>query len=427
MIIMEKYEGYDRIKTVIKRSKAQSPDAGELSGNRGELKKTPQLQRYQAKILKDDELRAFLSILRDAVINSGYQFVGTTQKVEEANKKFKELKFRKKFKRIAFDSLTLLHSYVELEKNKANDVIKLNIPDASLIYPKLKLNGDVVSFHQDYEVMEKDKKITKTINWSTDEMVHFTIDESSADYYGVNYVETLDGIIKLKDEVFKYILNLFETNAFKLHYHGVGVNPEDVQKFYDMIMSSYENNEGIVVTVGTNELEGKKYLDESLLLPLIELLNLLRNRILTLLRVPPIIAGTVDNSNRSNSDVQAEVAFKNRIRAIQEDLEDDINFELLPKLGLTDVEFKFKKYDLNEKKKLTELMVSLLGANADKNKLIEYVKEMGMNLPDGFFKEEEIESENNGVSLPPNSPMFESRKPQDNFKEKDYKLNKENR
>lgn len=402
--------------TVIARSKAESPDANSLAGDKkGAIEQQHKLQKAQREILADDEIRAFYSILRDATVNSGYYFEGSKTVVQKAEKVFKEIKFRKKFKRIVFDALSLLHGYVELEYNKGGKVMAINIPDATAIYPVLDIHGKIIEFRQNKIKTQKGKK--KYIKWTPEEMVHFTIDESTADYYGVTYTETLKSIIKLKKDILAYIQSLFTNNAFRVHYHSEGVSQEDAAQYVDMIYSQYQTESGLVITAGSNQLTGKKYVDETILEPLMNMLNLLRNRILTLLRVPPIIAGTVDNSNRSNSDVQADVALQNRIQAIQEDLEDDINFELLPKMGLNNVEFKFKNNSVDTIKKVNEIIIGLLNAQANPKKTMEWVRELGYNYPLDLFPEN---METADVSLDKNSTLHESRKSQDNFDDSNY-------
>lgn len=417
-----------KLANIIKRSKAESPDASQLSGlNKGDLKRIEMLQETQRVILSDDELRAFYSILRDAVINSGYEFVGDEAEVKKAEKLFKKLKFRKKMKRITFSVLTLLHAYIEVEQNKAGEPLNMHVPDAARIYPEMTTTGKILRYKMDRVRPKNSKK--KPIVWTPEEMCHLTVDESTADYYGVTYVESLKRVISLKKDILDYIDYLFKSNAFRVHYHGEGISEAEATAYYDMIKGQYEINDGMLITAGETSLIGHKYVDEKVLEPLIQMLNMLRNRILTLIRVPPIIAGTVDNSNRSNSDVQAEVAFRNRIRAIQEDLEDDINFELLPLLNLDPmkIEFRFKKDNIKDLSNVNNIMVGLLNANAKSDKVVDFIRSLGYPYPKDLFPKPE-EMVDNNVSLDKNSTLHQSRAPQDNFDDQNYgKLNENNR
>lgn len=423
---------YSHIKTALIRSKRQTPDAPFLDGDKkGKLKNTDRLRQVKEKIMKDDDLRAYFSILRDAVLSSGWELIGDNQsKIKECYERLEELSFRKKIKKVLFSGLCLLHSYMELERTKNNKVVGIYPVDATEVYPKLQANGKILSYHQDIKV-GKDKKSDNTINWTLDDMAHFTFDDQFSEYYNLDIIATIEDIYKLKQSIYKHLINMFDHNVFKLHFHGVNVSKSDIENFTDMIFENYRDNTGISVTVGKEEMIAKKYVEESVVLPLIELLNMIRNKYLTLLRVPPIVAGSVDNSNRSNSDTQADVALKLRLDGIREDFEDDMNSDFLPKLGYKDIKFRFKDQDLREVKKLSEILSTLIGSGADKKKINKWLKELPYGLPNNLFKEEEkkdnpIQTTENEVDIPQNSPLFDSRKPQDNFEDKEFgKLNDE--
>ena len=113
------------------------------------------------------------------------------------------------------------------------------------------------------------------------------------------------------------------------------------------------------------------------------MLNYTRQQILTLLRVPPIIAGIPDNSNRSNSEIQARKAFDGRIISIQTDLADELSWELFPLLGWEKADFKFAPIDKRAEKDDIEIIVALKGIGLDDKSLLTYIKSVGIQLPEG--------------------------------------------
>lgn len=432
-----KTDKYSAIKTAIVRSKQQTPDAGRIQGlKKGNLDNTVRLSKVKDMILSDEDLRAFFSILRDAILSAGYELTGDNQtRVKECYDFLEQVKFRKKLKIVLFSGLTLKHSFLELERSKNKKVFDIHTGDATYIYPTLKDNGKILRYNQDLIVTNNNNESTrKTITWELAEMAHFTFDDQYSGFYNKDILYTIESLYALKQRVIEHLQNMFKHNVFKLHYHGTNVSTKDIQGFTDMIWENYNNNSGISVTVGKEPMVAHKYVDETAILPLIELLNLIRNKFLTLLRVPPIIAGTVDNSNRSNSDTQADVAFQITLDGAREDLEDDINSDFLPKCGFDDVKFRFKKQDLRDIKKLSEILSTFLGAGADEKKINKWLKDLRYGLPVNLFKEKKeqpmvlqnalngdnSEDTNNGVTKPQNSPLFESRQPQDNFGDKDY-------
>ena len=107
-----------------------------------------------------------------------------------------------------------------------------------------------------------------------------------------------------------------------------------------------------------------------------------KEQIITLLQVPPIISGTVDNSNRSNSEIQARLVFYNTIRAFQNLILEELNYELLRKLHWKKVEFRFAAIDQRvdvETLKLAKTMRSDL--NFTQEAVEAFLQENGFKLP----------------------------------------------
>ena len=408
-------------------------------------------------VIEDEELRAFYSILRDAIVKGGYILAGEDKKVEKAQKKLKELKFRKKLKRITFDALVCKHSFIEHEKNVNGETIAINILDPAYTYPYMDKRGKVLAFYhipsevggatstQDNTVYDPSTRrspdvSSDAVKWELDEISHVYVDEISPYFWGYTDVESMQDILLLKKKLVKHLRRLLDQDWFRPHFHGKSVGADDVDAFLEMITLSMSNPDLPITTIGDEDMEAKRFMDESVFLPIIEMLRELRNKILTLIRVPPIIAGTVDNSNRSNSDVQAYFSFNNRVKAIQEDIEDDINDDLLPKLGIEDVEFRFPEVNDRDLMEHLDMAVKMIMQGAKKEVINDWLIDKGYDVPKDMFPtleeqlaeqdkrmehmqpanpEGETEGETEG-KLDKNSNLHPSRQPQDNFNKNDY-------
>ena len=107
-----------------------------------------------------------------------------------------------------------------------------------------------------------------------------------------------------------------------------------------------------------------------------------------LLKVPPIMVGLPDNSNRSNSDSQIK-SFANANKSVRKKLLSYFE-ELFDKLGLKEVEFSWNPMDERDEQKDVEIAEKLFKMGAKPEQLEKYLRNVGLELPDGkFFNEQE--------------------------------------
>jgi len=426
----------NRFSVLLKESKSITSDAPKFNGDKkSEIINNESLPDVLSKVLNDPEIRAFTGIQRDAITRSGYTIIGTDSAVKKANKKLKALNFRKLLKRITSDLIIFKHAFIEVQRNRSkSDVIGLKALDPTTIRPIKDLHDNILFWYQyspDVDVKDIIGKVSSTTKktamdvlqqrdvplWDINELSHMTIDETTSTFWGVTDMHTLEQINDIDNALLKHIELLFKQNWFRVHFHSKTNGDTDYQEFLDQFATNMEFPEDPMLTTGPEEMVGKKYVDETVLLPIIEMRRDLRNQKLTLLRVPPIIAGTVDNSNRSNSDVQAHYAFNNRVRAIQEDMEDDLDFDLFKKIGLQNIEFKFNEVSNRSLREIVDIMMLFISQGADASKMSEWAQAKGYDIPiDVWQKLEEkqkVELEQS-KKLPENSNLQPSRKAQDN-------------
>jgi len=74
-------------------------------------------------------------------------------------------------------------------------------------------------------------------------------------------------------------------------------------------------------------------------------INAQNDEIIRVVQIPPIVAGTVDNSNRSNSEIQERAVFGRVAHAWQNFFVNELNNEFREKVGWKDVSFEFPQAD----------------------------------------------------------------------------------
>jgi len=448
------YQNKMSSKTVFKDSKSITTDVKQF----GDKKVSPIIhpENYTEVlrwVMQDEELRAFISILRDSVIRSGFNLKGENKKkVTNAEKFLKKVNFKKKYKRMVSDLIIFKHAFMEVEKGKVSGkALDIHMLDPAKIKPVMNIHGKVLFWYQDKDGVDVNNSMSidavkrkGVIAWETKELIHISIDEISPTFWGFTDIYTLRDIILMKSKLQAYMSRLLTDGWMMPHLHSkTDMTQEDLDKFLDMLATHKANPEDPLLTMGSEDLEGKRYITEDVFIPLIELGRDLRNKMLTLLRVPPIIAGTVDNSNRSNSDVQANFALLNRVRAIQEDMEDDLNHAFFTAVGFEGVEINFAQSTNRDLKEMVDIMVLLIGQMGKREVVIDWARSKGYDLPEDLFPtEEEIEAKQlkeaetsspslaNGepkgeASLPKNSNLKKSRKPQDKSNQDGYGIKKD--
>jgi plasmid stability protein len=397
-------------------SKALDEDAARLSssltGNnpegQGKVAPTANYRYIHRQILEDEEVRGFYGFLVDAIVQSGYRLVGDNEaEVKKATKKLESLKFNKFRKGMYFKCLTEFHDFIELIPNKeGNEIAELKHQPNYAMEPIKTKRGVLKGF-------VKTDIDGKEVKWKLNEMAHISVEDFDGTFWNTPQIVTLERLITLKKFVMEHLLRKFKNNVFKQHFHLQNANEDEVKEIIRNMIITTEEREKFFVTAGTDPLVGKKMDEETSVLPLIELLNKIRNMMLTLIRVPPIIAGTVDNSNRSNSDTQANFTFIMRIKSFLCDIEDEINAELLPLLGFKDVKLKHNTINLKEDKEWLEMGNQLVAMQANKEKVLGWLNDKGLELPEDLFEGMEDEKNENEDKMPfaPNSNLFPSRKP----------------
>jgi len=356
-------------------------------------------------VMSDEELRATISIIVDTLTKSGYTLVGSKTNIQNTEKLLSKLRFSKILRKIYWNILVYGNAFIEIVKTSAGTVVKLKVVDTPSIEIDIDEKGNVFGYYQVDPTTGAKKPY-----WSADEMVHISVDEITSSIWGNSPLTSLDTIITLKKYVLEHIEWLFKTNQFRTHFHAIGLSKNDVKSFISMIKEGMIDREKFLITVGNAPMEGKVLQDTKTIADLLDLLQYLRHQILTLLRVPPIIAGTVDNSNRSNSEVQARIVFATRINAIQQQLNDEITEELFPAMGIKNVKFVHKPIDIKEEKDNVDIAIKLIGTGADKEKVLDWLNKKGLDLPEGLFPKEATTEK---IKLPENSNLYPSRQPQD--------------
>jgi len=345
--------------------------------------------------------------ISDEVIKNGYLVKTENKQLKKSIEKdlLKKYRFKRILRRLVYNLLIYGNVFVEIvyKDNQPAELHLLETTDMEIISNE---HGEVLGYKQEHD--------GKIVTFTTDECVHISLNNITSALWGEVDMKVLYQTISLKQFLEKFLINLFRYNKFRDAWKIESADEIQIKNFVnDLRLARDQPDKELVVEGEISKIAGREIKD---LDQLVELLNYTRQQILTLLRVPPIIAGIPDNSNRSNSEVQARKAFDGRVKSIQDVISDELSWELFPKLGWDNADIEFGPIDKRAEKDDIEIIMALKNIGLDNDSLLKYIENVGIQLPEGA----KIESMSTGAN-----PFPESRKPEDKSAEVKHETGEE--
>jgi hypothetical protein len=174
----------------------------------------------------------------------------------------------------------------------------------------------------------------------------------------------------------------------KLAYILNESSPDQIKAFVENLRRVKQNpNEDLVIKTQTKDGFDLKEFQVKFDDGLNTVLNYLRTEVLMVTRVPPMWIGLTEGANRSTSEALI-YPFEVRVRKIQSIVASQINKELLPKMRLQNLEFKFNPIAFSSEKSIMEIaqMMKAIGLESkDENgehPIIYYLKNKGIQIPE---------------------------------------------
>lgn len=131
------------------------------------------------------------------------------------------------------------------------------------------------------------------------------------------------------------------------------------------------------------------------------------DEIIRVVQIPPIVAGTVDNSNRSNSEIQERAVFGRTVVAWQNFLVHEFNRQFKDKLGWGDTSFEFPEADERKQEAALVRAQKLKEIGYSNEAIHDVLVESGVKIKPDF---QEMDATEGGS---PDLSQYDSRKPRD--------------
>lgn len=304
-------------------------------------------------------------------------------KPEEELRLDEKYQFRTNFMRKTFLIGKLYNNaFWEIVKGIENTTLYLNVLDSANIEPITKPNGDPIS----YRTKLPDPTTGQYATWDKDEIVWVKFNDRSQGYAPVD-LKALYETLCTKEFIRRYIAWLWKTGQYRVLYNFKGsVDKQSIEDFIAYNSKHDDNFKSPFLMKGDMEVMSVRSIQETSFI--VELLKYLDSQILVLLRVPPIDAGIVDASGRSNSDAQnnSMLAHVNSYKSI---VEDKINFELFPKINKSTLLIRFAPTDRFAEKQVFEVVQIMQSVGMTPEAIEEYMQDRGLYYKSKLFKDPE--------------------------------------
>lgn len=360
------------------------------------------LKTYQ----EDPVVQAALTTRADAILASGYTIEGAKTVKEAAEKLLKKVSFDYDLLwKICVNGLLYNHVFLEIERKNSGEPAGLHVLEAPYMEIQYDEHGEILGYIENGENGQQ-------IFFPVDDIVYMKFNGVSSAVWGEVGIKSLFRTLTTKNQIEKFLNTLATTNAWR-QVMKTKMSDENIEEFLAYSASqSEEPGEPLVLQVqgqGADDVDKDTRFsllrDPSDLKEFLGTLDYLRTQTLMLLKVPPIMIGLPDSSNRSNSDMQFK-AFNIANESFRRVLVTYMN-ELFEKLGLGTAEFSWNPIDERSEKDDVEIAERLMNMGAKPKQVEQFLRNAGLELPEGeLFEKRET------MSMPPGKSMdmYDSRK-----------------
>jgi len=324
--------------------------------------------------------------------------------IDNYNQELKDVRFYRRMRNAAYSLLYNGNAFFEIRftGKKLKELYNID-PDTMRI--ETNASGEPIKYVQELA--------SSKVEFMPEEIIHLTIDHLETGEWGLAFLKPLENALFRKEVAEAYLASLIENNKFAPLIKAKtseSMTPEELGRIRAEIQatSSDPNRYHFLNFGAEDDLELIHLFTTDNFTDINTYIQKQRDAILTVLQVPPIISGTVDNSNRSNSEIQARFVFLNTIKAFQNLVVEELNFEMLRKLNWKGVQFKFSETDARNETDIVKIAKSLKqDLNFTNEAILEYLSKNGFKIPEVEKVFEDIVEEADVT----NSKDFPSREP----------------
>ena len=342
-------------------------------------------------VRNDEVISTAFDTTVDVATRNGWDFTpkkdSNSKLVDKALKKFSDLRFSEILDNVLYSMLYYGDAFLELRRNNSTQINELHVLESTEMRIAYTENGEVTAYVQRPFNMQglsdeqvKDKEHTLGVWFKPDEVIHFTIKKVGSSVYSQTPLEPVARLWANKMSAHAYLKEAYDNLPPEILVHLKGADKAQAEDFMQTLYRRKMTNGMIPVSYGGEE-SGMEVKEVQFKTgdAILKVLEYLREAVLMITRVPPVWVGMVnkEGSNRGNSEAQI-FSFETRVRKIQQKIQDKINWDLMPKLNLSGVDYNFNPVTSKNESDVMKNAAVLKGMNVKPEAIVKYLKRNGV-------------------------------------------------
>jgi len=339
----------------------------------------------------DPVVQAAISTRTNAILSSGWTIDGKPTPKASAETTLKKLGLNYAYmEQVISNALLYEHLFTEIERTGRGIPSALHTLEAPFMEIKHNEHGEI------YDFVQRGEDGSEVV-FPTNDIVYQKFNSVSSAVWGEVGLTSIYRTLGTKNQIEKFLNSLAMTNAWRQVFKTDMTNDNIGEFLMAYNAGNSDLMEQLVMQLHKNAETGKNDINKFEILrspddlkEFLGTLDYLRTQVLMLLKVPPIMIGLPDSSNRSNSDSQIK-AFNMANESVRKKIADSFTNELFPKLGLSGVTFSWNPVDERSEKDDIEIAEKLMNMGAKPKMVEEFLRNAGLELPEGELFDKDIE------------------------------------
>ncbi|MCK9370456.1 phage portal protein [Candidatus Dojkabacteria bacterium] len=354
--------------------------------------------------LKDPIVSTAIDIKSEMVLTNGWNFRGKNKRdVEKAYSEFERLNMYEVLLNFLKQVELYGDGYLEPRYDEVNGIATTKVKEVwtletPLTRIKFDKNGKVEGYCQ---VNRFTPNVTgKMPEWKSDELFHYAENWFGSSVYSYSPILSVGGQFTNKVYGNNYIMQLFKNLPPKFMHILSNASKDQAANYRQALQAGKSNVNQDLVVFTTGETTQTKIMPIEVNFTsngIVELLTYLREEVLTRMRVPPTLLGLAAKSE-GRSEPQMFL-FSSHIKTKQRRLAWFINKNIMPLLGLDNIQIFFRPVMFEDAEKVMAIARSMIDAGIrnenGEDPALKYLKDNGFDLPEGTEitepKEKDIE------------------------------------
>ena len=346
-------------------------------------------------VRNDDVISAAFDIIVDMTTMNGWDFIpkvgkedndSAKKEADKARTKFFQLDFGVAIDNVLYSMLYYGDSWLELRKKRGKGINELHTLESTEMRISHNEHGEVHAYVQrpfnlvnlrPEEIRTKENELG--IWFKPEEVIHFAIKKVGSTVYSQTPLEPLARIWSTRLMAIDYLFKSYRDLPPEILIHLSGASDKQAEDLMGQFIRKQQFPGRPIISHGKEDSKiDLKKIEFNPGEALNATMEFLRNSIVNYFRIPRSwLPGATAGSNRGDAESQG-FNLVSKLRKIQIKLQNQINKDLMPKLGFNLIEFNFNPVSARDEKNVIANASVLQSMNLKPEAVIRYLHRNGI-------------------------------------------------